>query len=176
MLDEGLDAAERFGEREQRRATAHIDRRLLAVCDAERDHAAEVTHLAPRDLMAGMGGETRPEHLADPRVLLKELGEIGDSHQRGAAFACVLYCIAPDGAVLISSGVLPGEITREAAGADGFGYDPVFRPLGDQRTLAEMTRDEKAEISHRGRAARGMARMLGIAGAGGDADVRAAAA
>ncbi|MFM9019175.1 MAG: RdgB/HAM1 family non-canonical purine NTP pyrophosphatase [Actinomycetota bacterium] len=102
-------------------------------------------------------------------LLLKELGEIGDSHHRGAAFACVLYCIAPDGAVLISSGVLPGEITREAAGADGFGYDPVFRPLSDPRTLAEMTRDEKAEISHRGRAARGMARMLGIAGADGGA-------
>ena len=104
------------------------------------------------------------------------LTELGDSHQRGAAFACVLYCIAPGGAVLISSGVLPGEITREAAGADGFGYDPVFRPLSDRRTLAEMTRDEKAEISHRGRAARGMARMLGIAGADGGADAQEAAA
>ncbi|MBL6634342.1 MAG: RdgB/HAM1 family non-canonical purine NTP pyrophosphatase [Thermoleophilia bacterium] len=93
-------------------------------------------------------------------LLLKELG---DSDSRGAAFGCVLYCIAPDGSILVSSGVLPGEITREVAGADGFGYDPVFRPLSDPRTLAQMTRDEKAAISHRGRAARGMARMLGIA-------------
>jgi XTP/dITP diphosphohydrolase len=93
-------------------------------------------------------------------LLLKELG---DSHDRGAAFGCVLYCIAPDGSVLVGSGVLPGEITREAAGADGFGYDPVFRPLSDHRTLAEMTRDEKAAISHRGRAARGLSRLLGIA-------------
>lgn len=92
-------------------------------------------------------------------LLLKELG---DSHQRGAAFACVLYCIAPDGEFMVASGVLPGEITREAAGADGFGYDPVFRPLSDHRTLAEMTRDEKAAISHRGRAARCMSRLLGI--------------
>ena len=67
----------------------------------------------------------------------------------------------PGFVVLISSGVLPGEITREAAGADGFGYDPVFRPLSDPRTLAEMTRDEKAAISHRGRAARGMSRLRG---------------
>ncbi len=99
-------------------------------------------------------------------LLIKELG---DSHQRGAAFGCVLYCIAPDGAVLISAGVLPGEITREASGSDGFGYDPVFRPLCDDRTLAEMTRDEKAAISHRGRAARGMARLMGI-GDGGAGD------
>jgi len=90
------------------------------------------------------------------------LEELGDADARGAAFACVLYCIAPDGAVLIGSGVLPGEITRQAAGADGFGYDPVFRPLSEDRTLAEMTRDEKAAISHRGRAARGMARLLGL--------------
>jgi inosine/xanthosine triphosphate pyrophosphatase family protein len=39
----------------------------------------------------------------------------------------------------------------------------VFRPLSDHRTLAEMTRDEKAAISHRGRAARGLSRLLGIA-------------
>jgi XTP/dITP diphosphohydrolase len=94
------------------------------------------------------------------------LEELGDSHQRGAAFACVLYCIAPDGAMLVSGGVLPGEITREASGTDGFGYDPVFRPLGDHRTLAQMTRDEKAAISHRGRAARGMVRLLGLGAPG----------
>jgi len=92
-------------------------------------------------------------------LLIKELG---DQDDRGAAFACVLYCIAPDGEVLVGSGVLPGEITRQPAGTDGFGYDPVFRPRSDDRTLAEMTRDEKAAISHRGRAARGMARLLGI--------------
>lgn len=90
------------------------------------------------------------------------IDELGDAADRGAAFGCVLYCIAPDGSVLVSAGVLPGEITREPSGTDGFGYDPVFRPVGDARTLADMTRDEKAEISHRGRAARGMARLMGI--------------
>ncbi len=90
------------------------------------------------------------------------LRELGDGDQRGAAFGCVLYCIAPDGAVMVAGGVLPGEITREAVGTDGFGYDPVFRPLSDDRTLAQMTRDEKAAISHRGRAARGMSRLLGL--------------
>ena len=85
---------------------------------------------------------------------------LADSPERGAAFGCVLYCIGPDGEVSVASGVLPGEITHEAAGADGFGYDPVVRPLTGDRTLAQMTRDEKAAISHRGRAARGMAHLL----------------
>lgn len=93
-------------------------------------------------------------------LLLREMD--GRDH-REAAFGCVLFCIAPDGEMLVASGVLPGEITREASGDEGFGYDPVFRPLRDDRTLAEMTRDEKAAISHRGRAARGMARLLGFA-------------
>ena len=92
-------------------------------------------------------------------LLIKELGNEDD---RGAAFGCCLVALAPGGQMLIANGVLPGEITREASGDDGFGYDPVFRPLGDERTLAQMTRDEKSAISHRGRAARSMARLLEI--------------
>jgi len=92
-------------------------------------------------------------------LLIKELGNEDD---RGAAFGCCLVALAPGGQMLSANGVLPGEITREANGDDGFGYDPVFRPLGDERTLAQMTRDEKSAISHRGRAARSMARLLEI--------------
>ena len=93
-------------------------------------------------------------------LLIKELGDRDD---RGAAFGCCLVALAPGGQMLIANGVLPGEITRVAEGDDGFGYDPVFRPLSDTRTLAQMTRDEKSAISHRGRAARSMAHLLGIA-------------
>lgn len=89
--------------------------------------------------------------------------EMTGRDDRGAAFACCLVALAPGGQMLIANGVLPGEITHEAHGDDGFGYDPVFRPLGDTRTMAQMTRDEKSAISHRGRAARSMAHLLGIA-------------
>lgn len=91
------------------------------------------------------------------------LTELGEGTERAAAFGCVLVGLAPDGDMLVASGVLPGEITREAAGDEGFGYDPVFRPLSDERTLAQMTQAEKATISHRGRAGRAMARLLGFA-------------
>ncbi len=93
----------------------------------------------------------------------KLIDELGDRDDRAAAFGCCLVALVPGGQMLIASGVLPGEITREASGDDGFGYDPVFRPLGDDRTLAQMSRDEKSAISHRGRAARSMANLLGIA-------------
>ncbi len=89
--------------------------------------------------------------------------EMEGRDNRGAAFGCCLVALAPGGQMLIANGVLPGEITHEAQGDDGFGYDPVFRPLSDSRTLAQMTRDEKSAISHRGRAARSMAHLLGIA-------------
>jgi XTP/dITP diphosphohydrolase len=45
-------------------------------------------------------------------------------------------------------------------GSMGFGYDPLFIPLGEDRSMAEMTRDEKAAISHRGRAVRRLAELL----------------
>lgn len=88
--------------------------------------------------------------------------EMQGIQNRGAAFGCVLYAVGPTGAVLVASGVLPGEITHTSSGSEGFGYDPVFRPRTDTRTLADMSRDEKAAISHRGRAARGMSRLLGL--------------
>jgi XTP/dITP diphosphohydrolase len=49
-------------------------------------------------------------------------------------------------------------------GDGGFGYDPVFVPEGERRSMAELTRDEKAAISHRGRAARRMSSLLGPVG------------
>jgi hypothetical protein len=55
---------------------------------------------------------------------------------------------------LSTEGRLLGEITRQPVGQEGFGYDPIFRPEGDDRTLAEYPPDEKNAISHRGRALR----------------------
>ena len=90
------------------------------------------------------------------------LRELDDSDARGAAFVCVLVALMPDGRRLVAAGVCPGVITAEARGEGGFGYDPVFQPLGDTRTMAEMARSEKAAISHRGRAGRRMGSLLGL--------------
>lgn len=96
------------------------------------------------------------------RRLLEELDGVQD---RAAAFVCVLAALRADGDMAIASGCVAGEITRAMRGANGFGYDPVFQPLGWSRTMAEVDPSEKATISHRGRAARRMAQALGLAGA-----------
>ena len=79
---------------------------------------------------------------------------------RRARFVCVLALIGPGGDQTIVEGVLEGTIASGPRGAGGFGYDPVFVPLGDDRTVAELAPAEKDAISHRGRAARALAAEL----------------
>lgn len=93
------------------------------------------------------------------RRLLEELDGVDD---RRAAFVCVLVGLRPDGDALVAVGTCPGTIAPAMRGTGGFGYDPVFVPHGDLRSMAEMTGDEKAAVSHRGRAGRRMASLLGL--------------
>ena len=65
-----------------------------------------------------------------------------------------------DGELHLFKGRVDGEIIREKRGSGGFGFDPVFRPSGFERTFAEMTTEEKNEISHRGRALKAFAEWL----------------
>jgi XTP/dITP diphosphohydrolase len=94
------------------------------------------------------------------RRLLEELEGHAD---RRAAFVCVLVALAAGGEALVAVGSCPGEITPSPRGEGGFGYDPVFAPEGGPLTMAEMTPEQKAAVSHRGRAARRMAALLGLA-------------
>ena len=91
------------------------------------------------------------------RRLLEELEGVED---RSAAFVCVLVGLGPGDEVLVAAGTCPGVIAPAMRGAEGFGYDPVFVPIGETRSMAEMSREEKAAISHRGRAARHLAELL----------------
>lgn len=72
---------------------------------------------------------------------------------RKAHFSTVI-CLVMDGETKFFEGRVDGEITLERSGASGFGYDPVFRPEGENRTFAEMSDSEKNAVSHRGRATR----------------------
>jgi XTP/dITP diphosphohydrolase len=92
----------------------------------------------------------------------KLLDELGDADDRSAAFVSVLVALRGE-QVLVASGSCPGEIATAPRGEGGFGYDPVFVPLGEERSMAELTVDEKAAVSHRGRAARRIASLLGLA-------------
>ena len=88
---------------------------------------------------------------ANNALLLKNLE---DKEDRGAHYTCAMVIAYPDGSVISAEGYLFGEIVKEPSGSGGFGYDPLFKPEGESRTVAEMTDGEKNKISHRGRALR----------------------
>ena len=71
--------------------------------------------------------------------------------QRNARFITVI-ALNYKGEKYFFEGTVEGEILTEKHGSGGFGYDPIFKPNGYDRTFAEMTQDEKAQISHRGNA------------------------
>lgn len=92
--------------------------------------------------------------------LLRELEGIeGDG--RAARYVCELVCLGPDGRELRGTGILEGWIARSARGSEGFGYDPVFVPVGEETTVAELGNGWKSEHSHRARAARAVRGALG---------------
>ncbi|HYN30284.1 MAG TPA: RdgB/HAM1 family non-canonical purine NTP pyrophosphatase [Dermatophilaceae bacterium] len=104
---------------------------------------------------AGVGAPRAVRDRANLDLLLEQLEDVGNGH-RGAAFVCAAVLALPDGTVLVREGRVDGVLAREPRGANGFGYDPVFRPEGSARTLAEHTDAEKHAISHRGRAFRAL--------------------
>jgi len=83
--------------------------------------------------------------------LLEELRDVPEA-ARTAAFRCALCLAAPSGQWVVETASCPGIITREPRGTGGFGYDPVLLIPELQRTLAELSLEEKGRISHRARA------------------------
>jgi len=81
----------------------------------------------------------------------KLLGELDKIKNRNARFRTVISLVI-EGEEQLFEGIVEGEIIDSPRGRQGFGYDPVFRPSGYERTFAEMDADEKNRISHRGRA------------------------
>jgi XTP/dITP diphosphohydrolase len=79
-----------------------------------------------------------------------------DKADRACAFVAVLVLAWPDGHEEVAEGRLDGTVAWPPRGAGGFGYDPLVVPQGDSRTCAELSREEKGAISHRGRAVRAL--------------------
>jgi XTP/dITP diphosphohydrolase len=98
---------------------------------------------------------------SDTKRIARLLGELKDcpETQRTAYFSCVLCLAFPDGRVFFSRGDCHGRIADAPRGPHGFGYDPIFE-LSNGKTMAELTREEKAQVSHRGHAARHMRAQL----------------
>ena len=93
-------------------------------------------------------------------AIVKLLGELGSIEERRARYVSELVLLAPDGTEYRGTGRLDGDIAAEPSGTEGFGYDPVFVPKGEARTVAELGDDWKALNSHRARAAQALLRAL----------------
>ena len=89
----------------------------------------------------------------------KLLAELDGQSNRKARFRTVI-CLISDGVEHLFEGVVNGTITTSFSGTEGFGYDPIFMPDGENRTFAEMPLTEKNKISHRGRAVEKLVSLL----------------
>jgi XTP/dITP diphosphohydrolase len=104
---------------------------------------------APGLESARLGGD-------DPVGWLLAALEGAQGEDRCGRYVCELVAVSPSGEEVRGTGVLDGVITEAPRGAEGFGYDPVFVPEGEARTVAELGNEWKAQNSHRARAARAL--------------------
>ncbi|MGA4508378.1 RdgB/HAM1 family non-canonical purine NTP pyrophosphatase [Propionibacteriaceae bacterium G1746] len=101
----------------------------------------------------------------DQRNLDLLLAQVDDvpAGARQARFVCVMAHVDPDGTEFTTEGIWPGTLATAPRGTNGFGYDPIFVPDGDDRTSAELSPEEKDAQSHRARA---VAKMLAAMSSG----------
>ncbi len=93
------------------------------------------------------------DYEANNRKLLAALVGV-PPEKRSARFVCWAALVRPEGEERVVEGIVEGTILEEPRGSNGFGYDPVFVPEGESRTMAELSEAEKNSISHRTRALR----------------------
>ncbi|WP_291785407.1 non-canonical purine NTP diphosphatase [Cecembia sp.] len=104
-------------------------------------------------------GRYAGEPRSDERNIQKLIKEMNDQSNRKARFRTVIALIH-GGKEHAFEGIAEGEILSEKSGSGGFGYDPLFRPIGYDKTFAELSITEKNQISHRGKAVQALARFL----------------
>lgn len=99
------------------------------------------------------------EHGNDQANLEKVLDQLKDvpDEKRTAHFMCVASLVLPDGREKVAEGRFEGHILHAPVGENGFGYDPIFQPLGLSISSAQMSAEEKDLVSHRGKSLRSIA-------------------
>ncbi len=103
-------------------------------------------------------GEDTSYEVKNKAIIDRLSGAEGEA--RSARFVCAIAAAFPDGEVLTARGTIEGRIGHEAAGRGGFGYDPIFYLPERGLTTAQLSAEEKNEISHRGKALRAMKELL----------------
>jgi XTP/dITP diphosphohydrolase len=112
------------------------------------------------DALGGRPGLHSARWAGDDDPVDRLLAELDGVADRRARYVCELVALAPDGREVPATGTLAGRIALERRGSEGFGYDPIFVPNGEERTVAELGDEWKSRHSHRARAARALAEAL----------------
>ncbi|MCR5446896.1 MAG: XTP/dITP diphosphatase [Schwartzia sp.] len=156
-LPDAVEDAETFEENALIKARFYMEKTGEA-CLAD-DSGLEVDALggAPGVYSARFSGY-HADDASNNEKLLSELKRVGKK-ESPAAYRCVLAFVDTDGKECTADGVCSGTIKPVPRGEGGFGYDPYFY-VEENKTMAELTLDEKDKISHRGEALRGMAEIL----------------
>lgn len=163
MKEAGISAAiEENGNsfEENARIKAETVMRLTGETVLADDSGLEIDCLggAPGVYSARFMGEDTPYDVKN-RAILEKLDGVPEE-KRTARFACAIACALPDGRMLTSYATMEGRIAHEIRGENGFGYDPVFYLPEYDCTSAELSPEQKNELSHRGKALRKMREKL----------------
>jgi XTP/dITP diphosphohydrolase len=150
IADDVEETGSTFAENARLKAESYM--RLSGLVTLADDSGLEVAALngAPGIYSARYGGVQGQAQLD---YLLAQLDGV-PFHERVARFVCVIALSCPDGVTAFAEGTLPGVIEFAPRGTGGFGYDPLFYVLDEDKTLAELAPEQKNAISHRAQAAR----------------------
>jgi len=149
-----------FAENAERKARAFAEASALPSLADDSGLCVDALQGAP-GVHSARYAASDAERMARLLDALKDVSAQG----RAAHFSCVLCLAFPDGRALFAEGKCHGKIAHAPRGANGFGFDPVFE-LPHGKTLAELTREEKAQVSHRGHAVLRMRAQLSALGLG----------
>jgi XTP/dITP diphosphohydrolase len=168
IAEEAIEDGRTFGANASKKARFFAN--LSALPTLADDSGLEVDALGGRPGIhtKRYAGETATDEDNNAKLLRELLGL--DPSRRGARYRCVLALALPESkgprgglAVRLAHGTCEGRIATAPKGSGGFGYDPIFEPASEPpggRTLGEWTAEAKNRISHRGKAARRMRRIL----------------
>lgn len=148
-----------FVENAQIKAKAVWERVPQALVMAD-DSGLEIDYLnkEPGIYSARYLGEDTSYHVKNLNLIERLQGV--PEEKRTARFVCAIACMMPDGSCLTAQETIEGKIGYEEKGSHGFGYDPIFYVPEYGKSTAELSEEEKNQISHRGKALRAMRNQL----------------
>lgn len=149
-IDDIPETGVTFEENAAIKAEAIADKYKIPVIADDSGIEIDALNGAPGVYSARYAGEDKDDKANLEKVLLEMRGI--SEPERSGRFVCVLALAQPGKQTIFTRGECEGTIGEQAIGKNGFGYDPIFYPIGSTKTMAEMTPEEKNLISHRRKA------------------------